>query len=414
MRHSVSFKLRTVRISLTIALLATAMALEARTAWASSCRAAVYLLSNDIPRARDPDSKAIDPQLLNDWICTIRSLDRENPISLTGVPAAQQADVVDQARILLTKIQRAFEAFVQRPGAPQGQSEFNHITHAAFRSALRDATLEMFARIPATELVYFYFGGSGSGNSGRWVFHQMFDSIRDQPALVARVRIIEQATMNTIDPANVRRLVYLDDASYSGAQASVSLDAPLDRFTNVISVDMLIPYMTSYAKDLIRSRMDTRNSQMPAANQIQLRLPSRVDQAAGNIPTLRDIYNAWKQLPEAQRPIVSLRDMRTIFGGEWQALTLTYFDHKVADEISFVSFFSAGNPSIARPLVAGPVPRLIYNATASGFNLTIGVRNTEPRLMPFVVNYATTPYPNQSDADLLRGPLFRYPAQPQP
>lgn len=374
-------------------------------AFAGSCRTAIYMLQNEIPRARAPDAKSIDPVRLNEWLCVVRALDTNNPISLTGIPVAQRPAVIEQARNLLIKTQRALEAFAIRPGGMQGETEFTAVTFAAFRQAVAEATLELFGRLAATETaVYFVFGDTLGGNSGRWVFHLMVDSLRDRPDLLAKIKIIEGNDLRGVDPATVQRIVLIDDASYSGTQASAMLYRQIQRLPGLQHVDVLIPFMTTNARALIENDITEGNTERAPTAQVQVRFPARVQQAAGRIRTLNDIYTAWQALPPAQRPLLDRQNMRDIFGDDWETLTLTFFDHKVADEVSLVSFLSS---SSFRPIVAGPVPAIQYLSRGTGFRLVVGMRRTEPNLLPFVLNYSTTPYPNQADLDLIQGGLFR-------
>lgn len=399
-----------VKISLvTVATLAGATLPQY--AYGNACRTAIYLLTSDIPLARAPDPKVIDPRLLDEWICTVRRLDPVNAISLTGVADRDRPTLLTNAQAMLAKVKELLEALVQRPGAAIGQSEFTRIAHATFQQGLQEAALEMFGRIPASEAqVYFIFDDSSTGNSNRWVFHLLVDSLRTRPDLLAKIRILEPGDLRGVAAASVRRVVVIDDASYSGTQVgSVTVEA-MDQFPNLAEVEILVPFMTMQAHAAVNEDIAIRNETRPVDQHVQVRFPSRTTLPAGQIRSLREIYDSWQLLPAAQRPSLTEANMREIFNDQWESLTVTFFDHKVADEVSVVSFPGTG---VGRPIFAGPVPSLRPYALANGgYRIKVRARSTQPQFIPFVTNYATTPYPNDADRNLYMGNLFRYPARP--
>lgn len=402
-------------------ILVAASVLAPEVAHANACRAAIFMLTNDIPRARTPPAtKTLSSRALEEWICAIRRLDRAWPISLVNVREPLRPFVTWTAQYQLDRLRSVLEAFYQRPGAEVGQTEFERISRTDFVRGMEDATSSLFGQLN-DQKVYFYIDKLDSENqdiaaSNRWAFHVMFDAIRSIPSFAAKVNILEPGDLRGVDPLTVRRIVYVDDHAASATDQGRAIARAAALFPNLLDVNFLIPFMTAGARTNLDNKITEINQGLPYTQPpILPHFPPQLLQVP-RLKSLADIFASWQQMPVNIRPIANEDDMALFFGPDWRALTLTIFDHGIPDSGSAAAF-RTGREDDWMPIFAGPIPAFRNVAEVGSWlpDIRVMVRVGAPRTIPFVLNLYDAPtFPNQADTDLIRGGMFRYPARPNP
>lgn len=150
------------------------------------------------------------------------------------------------------------------------------------------------------------------GKSNPWVFSHALRFLTKLPMDIVRINELEDYFDIYQDDAHIN-LLFVDDASYSGTQMKFDLDlANLAAKDRMIQVHCLIPFMTKRAYELLRAH----NEAFLSSFQI--------------IPTVKRLFNKdEKEILENNN--VNSSDPGVIRYINWPEITLTYFQHKIAD-----------------------------------------------------------------------------------
>lgn len=193
----------------------------------------------------------------------------------------------------------------------------NYVSAKEFKKNLSIVSVEAFQKINGDYVVLWDYKAH---SSKRWVFHQIQSILPRKPVLATYFaptadKVIGVANM--IYEKNIENIVVFDDAAYSGEQLINRILLPLIKFFNEknkeIKIFLIIPYITSLAKRRIE----------------QVKFPSFI---SVDLTYLKHMDTLLEILTEEEKNIL-LNTEREEF--QFLGATLTFFDHRVADDHSF-------------------------------------------------------------------------------
>lgn len=123
--------------------------------------------------------------------------------------------------------------------------------------------------------------------------------------------------------ASIKRYVFFDDGIYSGSQMSGYISTLLSQLRGLgvdmsqVQIDVIAPFVTTHAKSTVNQVLEIGNPHLYEGAVINF-APHQI------MPTI----------PEQIKDPGILSVMSNMYGGALDSRTLTYFDHKIADQVS--------------------------------------------------------------------------------
>ncbi len=208
-----------------------------------------------------------------------------------------------------------------------------YVSTRTFKEKLRTATDIAFQKIVGDYAVLWDYKPH---SSKRWVFHQIKSSLPRKPSLISYYTKSADPVIgvaNEIYERNTQNILIFDDAAYSGEQLINRILVPLSKFFTEkirnIKFFIIVPYATTQSQNRIKA--------IP---------PSPfVDISVIFIETMKTLLEI---LTKSEQEILqkSGREEFVYLGA-----TLTFFDHRVADDHSFFA-------EVARLITKSPKPYL--------------------------------------------------------
>jgi GGDEF domain-containing protein/prophage maintenance system killer protein len=207
------------------------------------------------------------------------------------------------------------------------QKHISYIDFARFKNALQNAVSELFASLQQKPYVLISLPAEGEQKSDYWVQQLAFNNGENLPqGVVSADGIIAWLKVHP----EVKDIVYMDDASYSGSQVSVRLQTTLSdafQYCPDCRFHVVIPFFTNAARERIQSSYKTQvvfygQEEIPTLDEL---LVSEYENT--------DTYQGLKE-----QIINHLGYDRNTYDG----LTLTYFQHKMPDGYSVLQVLSDG------------------------------------------------------------------------
>ncbi len=263
------------------------------------------------------------------------------PMQIANGTSVVKLSVAPPVPNILTEIQQGDKAaWLNRAGDERTRhirelilDNLNHVTFAEFKEAL-DRSVDIFNKtIGDTPYVVLWNGAPGA--SRRWVYDLISDRIAAKPAggiyfVPADVTANNYAKMNSFIEQGVNTFVIFDDAMYSGHETSGTLQSIARMFPGEnINVIIVIPYCTAISLEVLKAL----KTNIPEASNMTI-TPISMQR----IKTLREV------MPENDSSYLRYHGNRLndadredlLIGPEADIWTLTYFDHKIADVMSFM------------------------------------------------------------------------------
>lgn len=193
----------------------------------------------------------------------------------------------------------------------------NHVSFEEFKAQLKicvESFNDQLLYYPTRARRYVLVLPELTGKSNPWVFSHALKFFNILPEKVVRINDLSTYLENC-DTDETINLVFMDDASYSGTQMKYDLDlanyAASETNAN-IRVHCLIPFMTKRAHELLSSHNETFFGHFKI------------------IPSIQHLFNDTEK-EILQDNNINSQDPEKRVHINWPEMTLTYFDHKIAD-----------------------------------------------------------------------------------
>ena len=223
-----------------------------------------------------------------------------------------------------------------------------HVSYRDFRKALNNQVENLNQKLKMNGKDYAVLFGAPHSSS-RWTYYLVKDKLIKPPSeeiyLHEDYDIDGQLVFEKILKKGVRQFVIFDDSAYRGGNIQITIKEVLRTFDSLHiqqrpNFILVVPYMTSFARETF-GRMGKENS-----NSVQWIKP------VNSISSIVEILSpAEWQLIQSERNgrlDTSGRLARKPIEGS-REITLTYFDHKIADEFSFLPYLVSYLPKIMPP-----------------------------------------------------------------
>lgn len=206
-----------------------------------------------------------------------------------------------------------------------------YVSAPVFKSKLRIATEMAFQKIVGNYAIIWDYKPH---SSKRWVFHQIKRSLPRKPSFVSYYTQSVDRLIGVADQIynkKIQNIVVFDDAAYSGEQLINRILVPLSKYftqkSQKIKLFIIVPYATILAQQRIKA--------IPISPFIEINFIFEE-----TMKTLLEI------LSSSEQKILQKSEREEFL---YLGATLTFFDHRVADDHSFFS-------EIAKLITQSPKP----------------------------------------------------------
>lgn len=206
-----------------------------------------------------------------------------------------------------------------------------YVSASTFKNKLRTATDIAFKRIAGDYAVLWDYKPH---SSKRWVFHQIKRSLPRKPSLVSYYTQSVDKVIGVADNIynkSIKNIVVFDDAAYSGEQLINKILVPLSKFftqkAQNLKLFVIVPYATTLAQQRIKA--------IPHSSFVEINF------------IFEETMKTMLEILSYEEQKILLKSEREEF--EYLGATLTFFDHRVADDHSFFS-------EVAKLITASPKP----------------------------------------------------------
>lgn len=240
-----------------------------------------------------------------------------------------------------------------------------YVSYDDFREQLKLSTLgfnEALATLPEKARNYVLVLPEETNKSNPWVFSHAIDYLVRLPSGVIRINELNQYLKQHRGPKP--NLLFVDDASYSGTQMKQEMvDVAYDMAASLakpVNLYCIIPFMTAHSRQTIARHADVYIA------------PSK------HMPTIRELNIFTSEEKKTLRSHnINSADPDTKRHLNWPELTMTYFQHKIADyKSTLCAILSTGRSihdmNIRKPFIAPIAPpyKLVKPKFWPGANLS--------------------------------------------
>jgi hypothetical protein len=280
-------------------------------------------------------------------------------------PSPEKADAV--VKLELPAVAAHVRKFL---GAPALRAiDFQSFTNA-FQSCLRE-TLKFMMSFPPRDRGYVIIVDEPE-KSNSWMVSLGLKLLSNHPPIDV---VHKDDLTSALKNKQVRHLVLLDDASYSGKQMASTLDlqifSSIERCSTLKAMHLVIPYLTNQAKDKILASVCDYAELNPIFKQSIFLISHKKMPLIGELPFLRMGISD----QDLKYFIEFLNSKYTIDPQDAPLLALTCFDHKIADNLS--------TPDVLIKIVMGdvcPPYKREYDAVVDQFALSSPAEGWRDRL----------------------------------
>ncbi|MBF0522532.1 MAG: hypothetical protein HQL24_05680 [Candidatus Omnitrophica bacterium] len=204
-----------------------------------------------------------------------------------------------------------------------------HITQKEFEEALQEAVDDFNAKMGDKPYI-LVLSWKGKKRSEWWAYQLALEKGLNPAKHIINLDEVGDNEISKSDQMLLKDapdVVFLDDAMYSGTQMSETVEALVQKMPfrwnpENLNYHFLIPFMTSFGKKEISSKI------RPKFYKHRL------------MPTLQEIFSS----DAGRKRVLEFEDIYrdSVEGKKFAGMTLTYFQHKVPDQVSMVSWISNG------------------------------------------------------------------------
>ncbi|WP_068466954.1 hypothetical protein [Candidatus Protochlamydia phocaeensis] len=196
-----------------------------------------------------------------------------------------------------------------QPAAKEIVAHTNHVSFETFQTHLRESIDDLNQRMQNGEK---YVVAVRENKSNKWILELSLPHLKQLPHEVVDIQNIHSYLSKHSD---IDRVVFMDDASYSGEQMSLFIqDNVPPSFKSEVSV--VVPYLTHFAENnILKAAPNVQIMKHETMNTIEEEIKD-----PGVLKTISDMYFRVPRHETKDRGVASH--------------TLTIFDHKVADYLS--------------------------------------------------------------------------------
>ncbi|MBS0604368.1 MAG: hypothetical protein JSS60_04930 [Verrucomicrobia bacterium] len=243
---------------------------------------------------------------------------------LPYAPSQEKGDSLVQG--LPTQVAQSVRKFLSSPALKH--IDFQNFSEAFERSLFR--TMQFIMSLPPKDQGYVIVVDDPE-KSNSWMVSLALKLLSAHPP----IDVVHRDDLSSVvKNKNIRHLILLDDASYSGKQIASTLDLSvfslLDYFPHVKAVHTVVPFMTSQAEDKISHSISTyySNDRIP--------VPSYFVSTEATMPMIKELPHLPVGVTEedVSNFYLFLQKQYDIKPEVAELLTLTFLDHKIADAMS--------------------------------------------------------------------------------
>lgn len=236
------------------------------------------------------------------------------PLSVVDVPRPQTSNPIDWVKA--EEWISAHPEGVARDAARALVQETRHISQEEFETALKQAALKFNGEMGAEDYVIFV----QPRKSNKWVAEMVLPDMDYLPEQVYDLTPFNHLENSLDGIANIRRLVFFDDAIYSGSQMNGYILGSIYDAKKVgadpanFTVDIIVPFTTEFGRDHILNTIKNVYPEMKVTLHTTEVMPSATETLSKHGPEVVDYVGKLYQGTDSK--------------------TLTYFDHKIPDHVS--------------------------------------------------------------------------------
>lgn len=251
-----------------------------------------------------------------------------------SVPRPVRGNVIDRtkaqnwveefARQIPKKIRQKYKDFAQLI-----VDNITHISQEQFEEQLQKSVKEFNIAIGDKPYVVVFFNKKDEPKSNEWVYYLSLEKgLRPAKKIVyvSSASELQGRKFYDEDGNEITDILYIDDAAYTGGQVSGNVYRGFSGGRQTVHI--VIPFMTKQSVDRINDLTKSRKG-IPGIN-VQIYDHKMIETVAEIIKRTRKSQNLSEEVISELSNYVNI--------SETESGTLTYFDHKLPDYVSFLSF----------------------------------------------------------------------------